>query len=303
MITFTNEEMLALIDELTAQELRIYLYLLSTNTQEWAEISVRKISKALKAARKTIQKALVGLMEKNYIKIKENEEFTEIKILGGGWQPKWPPGQPKWPPHEEHIRNIKRERVYYIFLFNIIFLFLQKNNFLSLSDIPYREQKGGSESGHPGSESGHPQIYSLGEEFYQQIRELGIKVNDELKQRLELLGWEKVSDLYYQVTWDNSIRKPGTIFLREITKAYEEKRKEEAENRKEASNYKTWAGSRELSLKEIYLSYKNMKKEKLVKCWRDKSSFFGYTEEEMSIFEEEVINKEIKEELEKEKEN
>ncbi len=317
MITLTNDEMLTLLDELTAQELRVYMYLASTYTEEWTEHSIRKLAKVLKAGKTTIQRTLKSLKEKKYIETKEAESFTAVRLKRGctqngtqeqvictqnGTQEQvicTQNGTPNVP-----IRNIKRERVYIIFLLNIIFLFLNKNNFSSLSDIPYRVQKGVPEMGHPVPEMGHPeQKYSFSEQFYQQIEELGIRVNAELKRRLDLLGAEKVTDLYYQVTWDNSIRKPGTIFLKEIMKAYEKKKKEKDERQKEASNYRTWAGSRELSMRDIYLSYKNLSKEKLIKSWRNKSKFFGYTEEEMDLFEEQVINEEIKEKLEKEKEN
>ncbi len=287
MITLSNDEMLTLLDELTAQELRVYMYLVSTNTHEWTEHSIRKLAKALKAGRRTIQKNLESLKSKQYIETKQAETFTAVRI-----ETRWSQMEPPWsqtePPSFTSIRNIKRERVYYFILLKIIFLFSNKNYFLSLSDIPYMEQKGGVKWSHPGVKRSHPpEKYSLTGEFYEQVRDMGIRMNDKLKAQLDYVGAEEVTGIYERIIWDEAIRKPSTIFLKELAKAVKEKQKAETENRRQASNYQTWEGSRELSLKEIYDSYRrnrNMKQEKVIKFWKEKSKYFGYTETEIAEF-------------------
>ena len=138
----------------------------------------------------------------------------------------------------------------------------------------------------------------MNEEFYEQLRNIGIKVNDKLKAQLDYIGAEEVTEIYDRIMWDEAIRKPSTIFLKEVGKVVKERRKEEAENRIHASSYKTWAGSREFSLRQIYdqcQSFKNWSKEGIIREWWRRSSYFGYTESEMSLFEKEVIEKELEE--------
>ena len=297
--SFRNELVTLSIDtDLPTHAVRLFNYFMGTYTYEWQEYDLEVISKKMEISKTTLYRALKGLVKKGYVeKTQTAKNLTRIKIQSLNFKSEIE--NFKSEIETAPIRNIKRERVYIFVLFNIIFWILNKNIFSSLSDIPYRENKiSDLKSSNFRSEIFTEQIYSLAEEFYQQLQEIGIRVNDKLKAQLDYVGAEKVTEIYDRIIWDAAIRKPSTIFLKELGKAVNEKRKVESENRRQASNYRTWAGSRELSLQQIYQeykSYKNLSKEQIIKLWRDKSTFFGYTEHEIDLFKKEVIEKEIEE--------
>jgi hypothetical protein len=300
MITLPDGQVITLMNELSNQGFKVYMYLLDTYTHEWQEYSLKNIAIQLNISKPTVHRALNDLAQKQYIETNKDKSLIAVRIQTPCFTDETPCFTDETPT--VHIRNIKRERVYIFILLNIIFLILNKNNFLSLSDIPYRGQNLASSVSsvkQPVSSVKQPeQIYSLNEEFYEQLRNIGIRVNDRLKAQLDYVGAEEVTEIYDRIIWDETIRKPSTIFLKEVGKAVKEKRKAEAENRTQTSNYRTWAGSRELSIREIYDSYKNSKntrKEKLIEFWRKKSSFYGYTEAEMDLFQEQVIEEDFEE--------
>ena len=305
MITLTHEEMVTLMRELSGPGFKVYMYFMSTYTHEWQEYDVKVINEETDISRSAIYRALNDLIKKGYIKKNETPQRL-IRIRVERSSPKSGTGNPKSGTGIQHIKNIKRERDYLFILINIIFLILNRNISLSLSDIPYRENpipKVGLAN--PKSGTGIEQINlfsSFSEEFYQQIEEMEINLNAELKRRLEYLGIDFVSDLYYRTIWDRRVRKPGTIFLREVLKAYRKKRDDEKEVEEkrveETGKYFSVAGSRELSMRQIYDEYKstkNFSKEKIIESWRRKSIYYGYTESEMNLFKREVIDKEVEE--------
>ena len=325
-------EITNLTKELTYPGFKVYVHLLSTYTHEWQKYNLRDIAVQLDISKTTVHRGLSDLVEKQYIKTKVSEKLTAISIQAHRSRSETIQEQhcSESETMEFPIRNIKRERVYYFIFINIIFLFLDKDNILSLSDIPYKGQnivpdlkqfedivpdlkqsykiQGETEENTNQLKlykqkryivNEIQQIYSLNEEFYEKLQDIGIRVNDKLKAQLDYVGAEEVTEIYDRIMWDEAIRKPSTIFLKEVGKVAREKRKAEVENGKHASNYLTWAGSREFSLTQIYdqcKSFKNWSKEGIIGEWKKRSSYFGYTEPEMNLFQREVIEKELGEE-------
>ena len=258
MITLTKDEIRELIS-LSRHGMRLYLHLRSDYQGAKTNYDVSEICKALEFSKRTLYRCIKEL----YPYLECNTVKNTITITFYRFCDKSVTVSDRIGTRERDLNSISADGSDE--LQNVSITSCNSIHTLSCAKSVTASDK---------SVTGNRNEYELDENFYSALEDLGIRVDDELKGLLKFVGAYEVTAIYNRIMWDSTIRKPATIFLKELDKACKAKR-DQIDDRPIPEVFSV-SETRSESLEWIFNSYPH--------SFEEAATYYGYTLPEIEKF-------------------